>query len=261
MTEADVTEAEVLVERHGGAAVLTLNAPRRRNVLSAAMVEAVRTTFDALEADSTVKCVVLTGAGSAFCAGAELATLAQAADGDFESVRFVYEGFLRVRASPLPTIAAVNGPAVGAGFNLVLACDVRLAGESARFDTRFTTLRIHPGGGHTWLLTRAVGPQHAAMACLFGEVWDAGSARERGLVADVVPDADLLSTAITLARRLDDHDQEFVRTLTATLRRAAGGADHAEVFAAETEAQAWSLRQPAFRTGLAEIQRRISRAR
>jgi enoyl-CoA hydratase len=253
-----MTEAEVLVERHGGAAVLTLNAPRRRNVLSLGMVDAVRTAFDELENDPTVTCVVLTGAGSAFCAGAELSTLEHAADGDFEPVRFVYDGFLRVRESPLPTIAAVNGPAVGAGYNLVLACDVRIAAESARFDTRFTGLRLHPGGGHTWLLTEAVGSQHAALACLFGEVWDAPTARDRGLVADVVPDADLLPTAIALARRLDVHDQEFVRRITATLRLAAGGAGHAEVFAAETQAQAWSLGRPAFREGLAEIQRRIA---
>ena len=99
--------------------------------------------------------VVLTGAGKAFCAGAELSVLRAAADGDFDSVRPVYEGFLRVLRSPLPTIAAVNGPAVGAGFNLALACDVRLAGRHAIFDTRFTQLRLHPGGGHTWLLARA----------------------------------------------------------------------------------------------------------
>jgi enoyl-CoA hydratase len=246
-----MTEAEVLVERHGGAAVVTLNAPRRRNVLSAGMVEAVQTTFDGLESDPTVTCVVLTGAGTAFCAGAELSTLEHAADGDFEPVRFVYDGFLRVRESPLPTIAAINGPAVGAGYNLALACDVRLAGASARFDTRFSALRLHPGGGHTWLLTEAVGSQHATLACLFGEVWDAPTARERGLVADVLPDADLLPTAIALARRLEVHDQEFVRKVTATLRLAANGADHAEVLAAETEAQAWSLTRPAFRAGLA----------
>lgn len=253
-----MTEAEVLVERHGGAAVLTLNAPRRRNVLSAAMVAGVRAAFDELEADPGVTCVVLTGAGSAFCAGAELSTLEHAAEGDFEPVRFVYDGFLRVRESPLPTIAAVNGPSVGAGFNLALACDVRLAGESARFDTRFTALRLHPGGGHTWLLSQAVGSQQATLAVLFGEVWDAATARERGLVADVVPDADLLPTAIALARRLEGHDQEFVRRVTATLRLAGSGAGHAEVFAAETQAQAWSLGQPAFLTGLAEIRQRIS---
>ena len=80
----------------------------------------------------------------------------------------IYEGFLRVLRSPLPTIAAVNGPAVGAGMNLALACDVRLAGASARFDTRFVKIGLHPGGGHVWMLERAVGPQAAAAMVLFG---------------------------------------------------------------------------------------------
>jgi enoyl-CoA hydratase len=254
-----VSDPEVLVSREDTTVVVTLNAPRRRNVLSAAMVDALGSAYDQLEADDAVRCVVLTGAGSAFCAGAELSTLERAAEGDFEPVRHVYDGFLRVLASPLPTIAAVNGPAVGAGFNLALACDIRLAGESARFDTRFSTLRLHPGGGHTWLLTRAVGPQQAALACLFGEVWDAHQAKGTGLVVGVHPDERLVPAAVGLAARLASNDSAYVRRLTATLRQAAGGAGHAEVLAAETEAQAWSLTQPPFRAGLAEIQARIAR--
>jgi enoyl-CoA hydratase len=254
--------SDVLVERHGGAAVLTLNAPKRRNVMSEAMVEAVRTALDDLERDPGVTCLVLTGAGSAFCAGAELSTLENAADGDFGPVHTVYDGFLRVLESPLPTIAAVNGPAVGAGYNLALACDVRIAAASARFDTRFTGLRLHPGGGHTWLLTRLVGPQHAALACLFGEVWDAETARDRGLVAQVVADDDLLATAIALARRLDGMDGEYVRKITATLRHAANGtATHADTFARETEAQQWSLTQPAFQSAIAHLNAHIGRKR
>src|SRR4029453_11341326 len=84
----------------------------------------------------------------------------------------IYEGFLRVGRSPLPTIAAVNGAAVGAGVNLALACDVILAGESARFDTRFIDLGLHPGGGHTWMLQRRIGSQAAAALVLFGRVLD-----------------------------------------------------------------------------------------
>ena len=138
----------VLVERHGGTAVLTLNAPRRRNVLSAELVDAVGRAADGIVADPESRCIVVTGAGPAFCAGAELSTLEAAADGDFARVRVVYDGFLRILHSPLVTIAAVNGPAVGAGLNLALACDVRLAGEDALFDSRFAKLRIHPGGGN-----------------------------------------------------------------------------------------------------------------
>src|SRR3954464_9741650 len=107
----------VVISRHGTVAVVTLNQPQTRNVLSVATVGALTEAYDALERDPAVRSVVLTGAGSAFCAGAELSTLESAATHDFAPVRGVYEGFLRVRRSPLPTIGAINGPAVGAGFN------------------------------------------------------------------------------------------------------------------------------------------------
>ena len=252
-----MTDPEVRLERHSGTAVLTLDAPKRRNVLSAAMVAGIGEAFDALEDDPSAKCVIITGAGAAFCAGADLATLESAADGDFEPVRTVYEGFLRVLRSPLPSIAAVNGAAVGAGFNLALACDVRLAGQAARFDTRFSALRLHPGGGHTWLLTRAVGHQQAVLACLFGERWDAQAALEHGLVAAVHRDSELLPAALALAGRLDGHTQDFIRTLTGTLRSAASNAGYTELLETETEAQKWSLTTPEFRTGVQEIRERL----
>ncbi|MFJ6983047.1 MULTISPECIES: enoyl-CoA hydratase-related protein [unclassified Streptomyces] len=249
----------VRVERHGRTAVVTLDAPERRNVLSAAAVDAIGAAYDALEADPEIACVVLTGAGSAFCAGAELSVLEAAADGDFAPVRQVYDGFLRVLRSPLVTIAAVNGPAVGAGFNLALACDVRLAAASAVFDTRFAALGLHPGGGHTWLLTRAVGGQRATLATLFGETWDAHAAREHGLVAAVHADDTLLAEAIALGRRLDVHEPAYVRRLTTGLRLAAGPVGHAEVLAYEERAQAWSLTRPAFLGRLRELRERIAR--
>jgi enoyl-CoA hydratase/carnithine racemase len=172
-----MAESEVLIERHRGTAVVTLNAPGRRNVLSSSMVAAIASTFDSLEQDASVRCVVLTG------------------------------------------------------------------------------------GGHTWLLTRAVGAQHAAMACLFSEVWDAETALARGLVAAAYSGHELLPAAIALASHLDPLDQEFVRKLTATLRLAASGASHAEVMAMETSAQRWSLREPSFLAGLAEITSRVGRGR
>ena len=123
---------------------------------------------------------MITGEPPAFCSGADVAALGslseQKHDGERRAIGSIYEGFLRVLRSSLPTVAAVNGPAVGAGLNLALACDVRLAGESARFDTRFLRIGLHPGGGHTWMLDRAVGPQAAAAMVLFGAPVD-GAAR------------------------------------------------------------------------------------
>jgi enoyl-CoA hydratase len=251
----------VKLARHGGVALLTLNVPEKRNVLSADLVHAIAQRFDAVEKDDSVKCVVLTGEGTAFCAGAELSTLRAAADGDFDTVRVVYDGFLRVLRSPLPTIAAVNGPAVGAGFNLALACDVRLAGESALFDTRFAKLRLHPGGGHTWLLARAVGQQKAMLANLFGEVWKAERALEAGLVAEVHPDDALVHAAVAKGQLLDEQETTYVRTLTDTLRRALTTSSHAEALAHETMAQEASAHRPAFKAGVAAIEAQVKKGK
>jgi enoyl-CoA hydratase len=249
----------VLVEWQGGTAVLTLNAPQRRNVLSAELVAAVGRAVDDIEADPESRCIVVTGAGPAFCAGAELSTLEAAADGDFAGVRVVYDGFLRILQSPLVTIAAVNGPAVGAGLNLALACDVRLAGEHALFDSRFAKLRIHPGGGNLWMLTRAVGAQRATVATVFGERWDAQAALEAGLVAAVYPDEELVPAAVGLGRRLDGQEPAYVKRLIQTVRESVSTLDHADALAAETAAQEWSTTRPAFRAGVAEMLAQVRR--
>ena len=150
---------------------------------------------------------------------------------------------------------------VGAGFNLALACDVRLAAESAVFDTRFTKLRLHPGGGHTWLLSRAVGHQKAMLACLFGEVWKAERALEAGLVAEVHPDDHLLQAAIGKGRLLDDQEGVYVRTVTDSLRRAVTTATHAEQLAHETVAQEASARREAFKAGVTAIEAQVKKGR
>jgi enoyl-CoA hydratase len=258
--DTTMTANSVLRAQVGGVAVLSLNEPQTRNALSPQLVAEISSAFDAAEADASVRCVVLTSEGRAFCAGAQLGALRCAADGDFDSVKAVYEGFLRVYRSPLPTIAAVNGPAVGAGFNLALACDVRLAGQQrARFDTRFAQLRIHPGGGHAWLLARAVGQQRATMACLFGEEWDADAALAAGLVAAVHPDDELRDAAVALGARLNDQDPEFVRRLTATLRESLVTIDHEVALARETVVQQWSTTRPAFLAGVKAIEEKVAR--
>jgi len=255
MADADLA----LVERHGGTAVLTLNAPQRRNVLSAELVAAVGRAVDDIEADPESRCIVVTGAGPAFCAGAELSTLEKAADGDFAGVRVVYDGFLRILRSPLVTIAAVNGSAVGAGLNLALACDLRLAGEHALFDSRFAKLRIHPGGGNLWMLTRAVGAQRATLATVFGERWDAQAALAAGLVAAVYPAEELVPAAIALGRRLDGQEPAYVKRLIQTVRESVSTLGHADALAAETAAQEWSTTRPAFRAGVAEMHAQVQR--
>jgi enoyl-CoA hydratase len=125
-----------------GVALLTLNDPSRANVVSNALNEAVIGAIDELESRADVGALIVTGAGRAFCAGAHLDDLA-ACDSE-DKLRTIYSGFLRLAETPIPTIAAVNGAAVGAGLNMALACDVILAGESAKFDTRFLQIGLHP---------------------------------------------------------------------------------------------------------------------
>jgi enoyl-CoA hydratase len=254
----------VRVERRavdgGTVAVVTLNDPDRRNILSAPLGDAVTATFDELEADETVGAVVLTGAGRAFCAGADLSDLGaggEAAEAHrAESLKRIYSGFLRVARSSLPIVAAVNGPAVGAGMNLALACDVRLVARSGRFDTRFVRLNIHPGGGHMWMLQRAVGPQAAAAMVLFGRVADAEEAVRLGLALEAVEDDALIDRAVELAAPAAAAPRALVERMKGEL--ALPVAEHAAALDRELEAQVWSMGQPAFADQLAALQRTIS---
>jgi enoyl-CoA hydratase len=234
-------------------AVLTLSNPERRNAmnleLSAKLVDALRSAA----ADDAVGAVVITGEDPAFCAGGDLSELATA---DPETLRTVYSGFLAVADCPLPTIAAVNGAAVGAGLNLALASDLRLAGPRARFDARFLPLGLHPGGGYTWMAHRVLGAQGAAALTLFGEVVDAAEAERIGLVHRVTED--VVPAAVELAARAAAAPRHLVRTTKATLRLTAGMATQAEAVEVEVRAQAESVRSPEFAERLAELQSRIS---
>ena len=243
----------VHVERRGRVEVITIDDAERRNILSAELVAGIVSAVDAAEADDGVGAVVITGAGKAFCAGADLGDLAAMGSGerDPESVTGVYEGFLRVLNCSLPTVAAVNGPAVGAGFNLALACDLRIAGEAARFDSRFLSIGIHPGGGHTWLLDRAVGPQAAAALDLFGVRIDGARAATIGLAWECVSDDTLLDRAVEHAQRAAEAPRDLSIRTKATLRNAHPTSNHPEALANELVDQVWSFSQPWFaeRTG------------
>jgi enoyl-CoA hydratase len=234
------------VEHRDRVRVFTLDDPERRNALTAAMVEEIVAAVEAAEADDETGAIVVTGAPPAFCSGADTSNLRALGDdegGDSGSVRSLYDGFLTVRECTLPTVAAVNGPAVGAGFNLALCCDVRVAGESARFDSRFTTIGIHPGGGHTWMLDRAVGPQAAAAMVLFGERIEGRRAAEVGLAWRCVPDAELLDAAVELATRAASGPRDLLRAVKASLVEAPWRPDFASAVAVELDRQQESFRR------------------
>ncbi|MCJ7670799.1 MAG: enoyl-CoA hydratase-related protein [Acidimicrobiia bacterium] len=228
------------VERRDGVAVLTLDDPERRNALTAGLVDEIVAAIAGCETDDGVGAVVVTGAPPAFCSGADVSALGAmgAHDGrDAGRVRGIYDGFHSVRDCTLPTVAAVNGAAVGAGFNLALCCDVRLAGASARFDSRFARIGLHPGGNHLWMLERAVGPQAAAAMNLFGERVDGERAAELGLAWRCVDDDALIDEAVALAGRAAEVPRELARSVKQTLREVPFQPDFDAALATELERQ------------------------
>jgi enoyl-CoA hydratase len=245
----------VLTHIRDGVAWLTLNTPEERNTLTAPMVAEIVAAMDGFEADQSVGAVVVTGAGSAFCAGANLGNLQTATR---ESLGNIYEGFLRIARSPLPTVAAVNGPAVGAGMNLALGCDVRLAARRARFDTRFLQIGLHPGGGHTWMQRRIVGPQAAMAAVVFNQVLDGAEAERVGLVYRCVADEDLLDAAQTFARGAATAPRQLAIIAKQTIRDMADVATHDDAVARELEPQLWTVQQPWFEERIAALKAAIS---
>lgn len=249
----------VRTEIEGGVATVALADPDRRNALTLPMVTEIVDAFDQLEADPAVGAVVVTGDGAAFCAGADLSHLSSSADeGPEEGLRAIYEGFLRIGRSGLPTIAAVNGSAVGAGMNLALVCDVRLAATRARFDTRFLQLGLHPGGGHTWMFRRIAGPQAVSAAVLFGEVLEGPEAERIGLVWRCVPDEELLPMAFAMATRAASAPHELATRIKATIADMATIEDHPAAVDRELEPQIWSIAQPAFRERVTALQAKIT---
>ena len=245
----------VLTDISDGIATLTLNAPDTRNTMTMPMVDEIVAAMDGFEADPTVAAVIVTGAGSAFCAGADLGNL-QTASAD--SLGRIYEGFLRIARSTLPTIAAVNGAAVGAGMNLALGCDVRLAARRAKFDTRFLQIGLHPGGGHTWMQRRIVGPQATFASVIFGEVVDGAEAERTGLVHRAVDDDQLMAAARDLAAGAASAPRDLVVLTKATIKSMAGVESHAAAVQAELGPQVWTARQPWFAERIAALKAKIS---
>jgi len=154
-------------------------------------------------------------------------------------------------------VAAVNGAAVGAGMNLALCCDLRIAATRAKFDTRFLQLGLHPGGGNTWMMRRIMGPQGAAATILFSEVLDGATAERVGLVWRCVPDDALLDTAAEIAGRAAAAPRALVRRVKATLAQMADVPTQDDAVTVEIEAQLWSMEQPEFADRLAALQARI----
>src|SRR6476660_5442597 len=200
MTDA----AEVLYEVDGHVATITLNRPHRRNAISVRRLVELGETIERVERDRGGRCAILTGAGAGFCAGLDIKdAMAGTGIGGGGSLSGS-DGSALTRTSDLPTvalhemntpvIAALNGAAAGYGLDLALGCDLRLAAESARLLPGFAKRAIVPESGGTWYLPRLVGWAKAAEIAYLGRDLSAAESKELGLVNDVVPDADLMTT-------------------------------------------------------------------
>jgi enoyl-CoA hydratase/carnithine racemase len=192
------------VERpRDGVALLVLDNPDQRNAMSAPMTEAWEAAVTRLAGDPEVRAVVVTGAGSAFCSGGDPAWIAGEPDAPVDRLRTRMMGFYRawlsVRELEVPTIAAVNGPAVGAGLCLALACDLRYAAASARMSVPFVRLGMHPGMAATYTLPNVVGQARARELLLTGRMVDADEALRIGLVSGVSPDDTFLDGVLDTA--------------------------------------------------------------
>ncbi|CUU56868.1 enoyl-CoA hydratase [Parafrankia irregularis] len=237
-----------------GVARLTLDDPGRRNALSLEMSTALASAVTEVLA-AGARAIVLTATPPVFCSGGSLDDLLKPE----VPLREMYEGFLRLAAAPVPTIAAVCGPVVGAGLNLPMACDVVLCSPSAVFDPRFLDVGIHPGGGHLWRLSRLVGVQGAAALILLGDRLTGDEAAARGLAWRCVPDGDLLDTAQALARRAAGRDAELVVRTKQSLRASVALSDATAAMELELAAQEWAVSRPGFTERVAAIRDRIRR--
>ncbi|HET6550109.1 MAG TPA: enoyl-CoA hydratase-related protein [Solirubrobacter sp.] len=194
----------VLVERRGATAVITLNRPQAMNAVDPQLGADLLAAVEAAAADDAVRAVVLTGAGRAFCSGADLKAGLPSADADLgvllrERYHPIIDG---LRTMPKPVIASVNGPAVGIGLSFALACDLAIAAESAYFLLAFVNIGLVPDGGSSFLIPERVGFARAAEMALLGERVPARQALDWGLINRVVADADLPGETEALADRL-----------------------------------------------------------
>lgn len=226
-----------LNDEGGGLRVLTLDDPDRRNVIDGTMRAELLAAVTAVEQDREATALVVAGAGTAFCGGADLPAIfgdtSRSVATIREDLKDVYASFLAIRSLKIPTVAAVQGPAVGAGLNLAMVCDVRVAGPRARFAATFSSIGLHPGGGCTWFLVQALGQERALKLLLDGGSVDGSDAVRIGLAA--VLEDDPLTAALELGKRYAALDPRLSRDIKRAVTLAAR-----DGFEATLDFEAWA---------------------
>ena len=244
----------IQVERDGAIGWIRINRPERLNAFSGTMREDLEAGLHELEADDAVRCIVLTGAGRAFSTGGDVRVMAQLIDeGNRESFAELVRTGARIvsfidRMSK-PVIAAINGPAAGAGACLALACDMRIASESATIGLTFLRVGLHPDWGGSFFLPRLVGHALAAELIYTGGMVSAERAERLGLVNRVVPSAELEPAARALAGQVAAGPRKMVTAVKRSLRQSVS-ATLDEILELETQAQLQAFDSPDFREGI-----------
>jgi enoyl-CoA hydratase/carnithine racemase len=229
-----------ILDIDNGVAVLTMNRPDRMNAFTGQMMLDMIAAFDQTDADDAVRAVIVTGAGRAFCAGADLGAGAKTFDyearddrperGAKDDLEYLRDGggrlTLRIYESLKPVIAAVNGAAVGIGVTMQLPMDIRIASHDAKFGFVFARRGIVPEACSSWFLPRLVGPSAALEWCFSGRVFPASEAKERGLVRSLHAPEDLLPAAHAIAREIADNTAAVSVALTRQMIWRMLGADH-----------------------------------
>lgn len=259
--------APLLIERDGDVVTWTLNRPQTRNAISETdMIDAIVAAIDKANADPSVAAVVLTGAGSAFCSGGNIKDMHDKVGmfgGSAAEIEAGYrDGIQRIprafAALEMPAIAAVNGPAVGAGCDLALMCDIRIASTTAVFAESFIKVGLIPGDGGAWLLPRTVGRSRASQMAFTGDTIDAQTACQWGLVSEVVEPPALLDSAHALAQRIAANPAQIVR-MTKKLMRDADRQTLDEVLEESARVQAIAHQSDEHRDAVAAMLAKTSR--
>jgi enoyl-CoA hydratase len=219
MSEA-ASYQNILVERRGAVGVVTLNRPAALNALNAGLIAELASALDRLEADAAIGAIVLTGNEKAFAAGADVKEMVSKTYPEIYCEDFITRGWERLGQCRKPVIAAVAGFALGGGCELAMMCDIVIAADTAKFGQPEIALGTIPGAGGTQRLTRFVGKAKAMDLCLTGRMMDAAEAERAGLVSRIVPAAELLSEAVTIAERVAQMSRPVAMMVKEAVNRA-----------------------------------------
>jgi enoyl-CoA hydratase/carnithine racemase len=212
-----MNEPHVLYRKDGHVALITLNRPEARNAFSPEMLDLWRAYLGEVRSDDGVRVVILTGAGDTFCAGGDIREMADGKLVSWSMKSFLWEGVHRIVLAmedlDKPIIAAINGPAMGAGLDMALACDLRICSDRARFAESYILMGLVPGDGGAFFLPRLVGVAKALELLLTGDAIVATEALRMGLVNRVAQDGALMAEAMELARRIADRPPQALRMM------------------------------------------------